>query len=103
MVFIQITFSTEAASRICEVLTHEPSLTSPENGIKEVKDGSIVFDNVSFKYDPHGERMALSDINLDIKSGQTIGILGSTGSSKSSNSANSTSMPSSCSGATAVR
>ena len=82
MVFIQITFSTEAASRICEVLTHESQLTSPKDGIREVKDGSIVFDNVTFKYDPHSKRSALSDINLDIKSGQTIGILGSTGSSK---------------------
>ena len=82
MVFIQITFSTEAASRICEVLTHESQLTSPKDGIREVKDGSIVFDNVTFKYDLHSKRSALSDINLDIKSGQTIGILGSTGSSK---------------------
>ena len=82
MVFIQITFSTEAANRICEVLNHEPSLRSPENGIKEVKDGSIRFDHVSFRYGHNSERNALSDINLDIKSGQTIGILGSTGSSK---------------------
>ena len=82
MVFIQISFSAEAASRICEVLTHKPSLVSPENGVKEVKDGSIVFDNVSFSYGAHANRDALSDIDLDIASGQTVGILGSTGSSK---------------------
>ncbi len=82
MVFIQISFSAEAASRICEVLTHKPSLVSPENGVKEVKDGSIVFDNVSFSYGAHASRDALSDIDLDIASGQTVGILGSTGSSK---------------------
>ncbi len=82
MVFIQISFSTEAASRICEVLTHEPKLVSPKNGVKEVKDGSILFDHVTFRYDPHSKRRALADINLDIKSGQTIGIIGSTGSSK---------------------
>ncbi len=82
MVFIQISFSTEAASRICEVLTHEPKLVSPVNGVKEVKDGSILFDHVTFRYDPNSKRRALADINLDIKSGQTIGIIGSTGSSK---------------------
>ena len=82
MVFMQIVFSAEAATRICEVLTHESKLVSPPNGITEVKDGSIVFDNVTFKYNPESRRSALSDINLDIKSGQTIGILGSTGSSK---------------------
>ncbi len=82
MVFLQIVFSAEAATRICEVLTHEPKLVSPDNGLTEVKDGSIVFDHVTFKYNPESRRSALTDINLDIKSGQTIGILGSTGSSK---------------------
>ncbi|MCR4632683.1 MAG: ABC transporter ATP-binding protein/permease [Erysipelotrichaceae bacterium] len=82
MVFIQISFASEAASRICEVLTHEPKLVSPENGIKEVKDGSIVFDHVTFRYDPHSKRRALAEIDLDIKSGETVGIIGSTGSSK---------------------
>lgn len=82
MVFMQIVFSAEAATRICEVLTHESKLVSPPNGLTEVKDGSIVFDNVTFKYNPESKRSALTDINLDIKSGQTIGILGSTGSSK---------------------
>ncbi len=82
MVFMQIVFSAEAATRICEVLTHEPKLKSPVNGETEVKDGSILFDHVTFKYNPTSKRSALTDVNLDIKSGQTIGILGSTGSSK---------------------
>ena len=84
MVFIQVTFSTEAASRISEVLDHSSRLVSPENGITEVKDGSIVFDHVFFKYGEHSRNYALSDINLDIRSGQTIGIIGATGSSKTS-------------------
>ena len=84
MVFIQVTFSTEAASRISEVLDHSSRLVSPENGITEVKDGSIVFDHVFFKYGEHSKNYALSDINLDIRSGQTIGIIGATGSSKTS-------------------
>jgi ATP-binding cassette subfamily B protein len=82
MVFIQMVFSTEAATRICEVLTHESKLVSPPNGIKTVKDGSIRFDHVTFRYNEHSPRPALEEIDLDIKSGQTIGILGSTGSSK---------------------
>lgn len=82
MVFMMITFSVEAANRIVEVLTHKPSLVSPENGVKEVKDGSIKFDNVTFKYNPNSKRRALAEINLDIKSGETIGIIGATGSSK---------------------
>ncbi|MBR4422172.1 MAG: ABC transporter ATP-binding protein, partial [Erysipelotrichaceae bacterium] len=82
MVFIQMAFSAEAASRICEVLTHESQLVSPSDGIREVKDGSIRFDHVSFRYSSTSHLAALSDIDLDIKSGQTIGILGSTGSSK---------------------
>ncbi|MBR4462258.1 MAG: ABC transporter ATP-binding protein [Erysipelotrichaceae bacterium] len=82
MVFIQMAFSQEAATRICEVLTHESQLVSPPDGIKEVKDGSIRFDHVSFRYSSTSHLAALSDIDLDIKSGQTVGILGSTGSSK---------------------
>ncbi|MBQ4251571.1 MAG: ABC transporter ATP-binding protein [Erysipelotrichaceae bacterium] len=82
MVFMMIIFSAEAANRICEVLNHDSTLTSPENGITEVRDGSILFDNVTFKYKPTSKRAALTDINLDIKSGQTVGIIGSTGSSK---------------------
>ena len=84
MVFVMITMATESAERIVEVLSEKSSLTSPENGLKEVKDGSIDFENVSFKYSKKAERMALADINLHIKSGEVIGILGGTGSSKSS-------------------
>ena len=82
MVYMQINFYAEAANRIVEVLEHESVLKSPENGVMEVKDGSIVFDNVTFKYNPDSKRRALAEINLDIKSGQTVGILGGTGSSK---------------------
>lgn len=84
MVFVMTIMATESANRIVEVLNHESSLTSPENGITEVKDGSIVFNNVSFKYSHKGKKNALSDINLVIPSGQTVGIIGGTGSSKTS-------------------
>ena len=84
MVFVMITMASESAERIVEVLSEKSSLTSPENGLSEVKDGSIDFDNVSFKYSKKAERMALADIDLHIKSGEVIGILGGTGSSKSS-------------------
>ena len=83
MVFVMITMASESAERIVEVLSEKSSLTSPENGLTEVKDGSIDFDNVSFKYSKKAERMALADIDLHIKSGEVIGILGGTGSSKS--------------------
>ena len=84
MVFVMISMSMESAERIVEVLTEESSLTSPENAVTEVKDGSIDFDNVSFKYSKRAKRMALADVDLHIKSGELIGILGGTGSSKSS-------------------
>ena len=82
MIFIQVTFSTEAANRIAEVLLHDSSLVSPENGLKEVRDGSIRFEDVCFRYKKTSHVNALSDIDLDIKSGETVGIIGSTGSSK---------------------
>ncbi len=84
MVFVMITMASESAERIVEVLSEKSTLTSPENALTEVKDGSIDFDNVSFKYSKKADRMALADINLHIKSGEVIGILGGTGSSKSS-------------------
>ena len=84
MVFVMITIASESAHRILEVIQEESTLKSPENGITEVADGSIDFDHVSFKYSKHAERMALTDIDLHIKSGETIGIIGGTGSSKSS-------------------
>ena len=84
MVFAMITMSQESAERIVEVLGEESTLQSPQNAVTEVKDGSIDFDHVSFKYSKKAERNALSDIDLHIKSGEVIGILGGTGSSKSS-------------------
>ena len=83
MIFVMLSMSLESARRISEVLTTESDLTSPENGIKEVKDGSICFKNVNFKYSSTANKYALADIDLEIKSGETVGILGGTGSSKS--------------------
>lgn len=82
MVFVMVTMAEESCSRINEVLTTESSLKSPEGGIKELKDGSIKFENVSFSYKQGQENHALSNINLEIKSGETIGIIGPTGSAK---------------------
>src|SRR5699024_5110882 len=83
MVFVMITMSMESAERIVEVLSEKSNLISPENAVKEMKDGSIDFDNVSFKYSKKASRMALADVDLHIRSGEVIGILGGTGSSKS--------------------
>ncbi len=84
MIFVMITFSEESALRICEVLKEKSDLTSPENAIKTVKDGSIDFDHVRFKYSKNADRPVLEDIDLHIKSGEVIGIIGGTGSAKSS-------------------
>ena len=84
MVFVMITMAAESAERIVEVLSEESTLQSPENPVTEVKDGSIDFDHVSFKYSKTAERMALCDIDLHINSGEIIGVIGGTGSSKSS-------------------
>ncbi len=83
MIFVMITLATESCKRIAEVINEKSSLTSPENALTEVLDGSIEFENVSFKYSASAEYKALSDVNLSIKSGETIGIIGGTGSSKS--------------------
>ena len=83
MIFVMVTISGEAARRIVEVLDTEPSLRNPEKPVMEVKDGSIDFENVSFKYKPDAAAYALADVNLHIPSGTTVGILGGTGSSKS--------------------
>lgn len=83
-VFVMITIAGESAKRIVEVIIEKSTLTNPENPVFEVKDGSILFEDVSFKYSEKAEKMALSNINLHIKSGETIGIIGGTGSSKSS-------------------
>lgn len=83
MVFVMITMSIESARRITEVLTEKSTIVSKNDAVTEIKDGSIEFNNVSFKYSASASRYALSDINLEIASGQTVGIIGGTGSSKS--------------------
>ena len=83
MIFVMITIAIESARRIVELLEEVPDLKNPENPVMEVKDGSIKFDNVSFSYVNDENKMCLKNIDLDIKSGQTIGIIGGTGSSKS--------------------
>ncbi len=84
MLFVMLTFSEESANRIYEVLKEKSNLTSPNDAITEVKDGSIDFDHVRFKYTANADRPVLEDIDLHIKSGETIGIIGGTGSAKSS-------------------
>lgn len=84
MVLVMIAISKSSAERIVEVLDEEPDITNPDNARKEVKDGSIKFDNVSFSYVKDKKKECLKNINLDIKSGETIGIIGGTGSGKSS-------------------
>ncbi len=82
MIFVMLSMSLESARRISEVLTTESDIVSPEQGITEVKDGSIVFKDVQFKYSEQAKNPALFDIDLEIASGETVGILGGTGSSK---------------------
>lgn len=81
-IFVMTTMAAESANRIAEVLTHESSLCSPPGGATEVVDGAIEFEGVSFKYSATAEENALSDINLRIESGSTLGIVGGTGSAK---------------------
>lgn len=83
MVFVMTSLATESAERISEVLNYNPTLVSPPDGITDVPDGHVEFDHVSFKYSERSKRYALKDINLDIPSGSTVGIIGGTGSSKS--------------------
>ena len=84
MILVFIVMSLESMRRIAEVLEEEPTIKNPENPVMEVKDGSVVFENVNFKYSEESEKNALSNINLEIKSGQFIGVLGTTGSGKTS-------------------
>ena len=84
MVFAMIAMSGESARRIVEILTEKSTLHDPDDPVFEVKDGSIDFDHVDFKYSPTAEKNVLEDIDLHIKSGETIGIIGGTGSSKTS-------------------
>lgn len=83
MIFVMLTMAAESGKRISEVLDEESSLSNPENPVYEVADGSVDFEKVNFKYYEKAERMTLSNIDLHIKSGQTVGIIGGTGSSKS--------------------
>ena len=83
MIFVMVTMSDESARRICEVLREQSDLTNPAAPLMEVPDGSVDFDHVSFKYSATAERQALTDIDLHIKSGEVIGVIGGTGSSKS--------------------
>ncbi len=82
MIIVMITISRPAAERITEVLLEKPTIVDPENPITEIPDGSVEFRNVSFRYSERAERFALEDATVSIKSGETVGILGSTGSSK---------------------
>ena len=84
MIYVMVTMSAESAKRICEVLKEEPSLKEPEHPVMAVKDGSIEFKDVNFKYSAKAKKYALSGIDLSIRSGMTVGIIGGTGSSKSS-------------------
>lgn len=84
MIFVMISMSIASMERVSEVLKEEPDIVNPENPVMEVKDGSIKFNNVSFSYHKEGGEPILRNINLDIKSGEVIGIMGATGSSKSS-------------------
>lgn len=84
MIFVMVTMSFASAERITEVLNEKADICNPENPIKEVRDGSIVFKDVNFSYKKESQESVLSDINLTISSGETIGIIGGTGSAKSS-------------------
>ena len=84
MNFVMLSMSAPAATRIVEVLNEKPTITDPENPVYDVKDGSVDFDNVEFSYSPEAKNHTLKNINLHIKSGETVGIMGATGSSKSS-------------------
>ena len=84
MIYVMITMSLESMKRICEVLREEPTLTNPQNAVSAVSDGSVTFENVSFKYSEKAKRYSLENVNLNIKSGMTVGVIGGTGSGKSS-------------------
>lgn len=84
MIFVMMTMSAASARRICEVLTEEPDLCNPQEPVTEVADGSIRFEHVSFSYKKDADTPVLKDIDLEIRSGETIGIIGGTGSAKSS-------------------
>lgn len=84
MIYVMITISYESMKRVYEVLTEESTIKNPENPVTEVKDGSLDFENVNFKYSENSQKYALSDVDIHIESGMTVGVIGGTGSSKSS-------------------
>ncbi len=84
MIFVMVTMSVASARRVAEVLNEKPDITNPKNPVMEVLDGSIEFKHVDFSYKKDAKEPVLKDINLKIRSGETIGILGGTGSGKSS-------------------
>ncbi len=84
MIIVMVSMSFASANRIVEVLNENSSITNPENPVTEVKDGSVIFNNVSFSYSKKASKAALSDINLFIASGETVGVIGGTGSGKTS-------------------
>ena len=84
MLYVMLTMSKASAERICEVLSEESNLKSPENAVIDVEDGSIEFSGVGFSYSGSKEHLCLRDVNLKIESGETVGIIGATGSSKTS-------------------
>ena len=84
MVFVMVTMSIASAERVTEVINDTADITDPENPVTKVPDGSIVFDHVNFSYKKDSKEPVLKDINLSIRSGETIGIIGGTGSAKSS-------------------
>lgn len=84
MIYVMLTMSAESMHRISEILSEESALANPENPVREVRDGSIAFEQVSFKYSEKAKKYALRNINLNIRSGMTVGILGGTGTGKTS-------------------
>ena len=84
MIYVMLTMSAESAKRVCEVLSTSPEIVNPENPVTEVKNGDVDFNNVSFKYSKDAKLFAVKDIDIHIKSGQTVGIIGGTGTGKSS-------------------
>lgn len=84
MVFVMLSMSVASAERVSEVLNEIPDIVNPDHPLYEVKDGSIVFDHVSFRYNKDGKKNVLNDISFSVKEGETIGIIGGTGSAKSS-------------------
>lgn len=84
MIIVMVSMSVASAQRLCEVLSEKSAIVDPDSPVTEVRDGSIIFDHVSFKYSASAEKNALSDINFFIAAGETVGIVGGTGSGKTS-------------------